>query len=76
MAISPEEQADLDKLLERRKERQDSAFMHFRHILDMGPEELKHSGHKTVEGALIYSVRSVIKENDKDLKLHLKKYPD
>jgi hypothetical protein len=74
--MTPEEQKDLDALHKEQTNLREHFSSYVRHILDMGPEELKHSGHKTVEEALVYAAKSHIKDLDKLVKAHIKKWPD
>jgi hypothetical protein len=69
-------QVDLDFLHDRQTSERENFSMHVRHILEMGSEELKHSGHKTTEQALIYAARSHIKKLNELVQAYLKKWPD
>jgi hypothetical protein len=45
-------------------------------FLRMSPEHLVHTGHKTIEAGMVWTVKSYQKDIDKLLTNFLKKYPD
>ncbi len=76
MPISEQEQKDLDILHEEQaKERRSFSSLQLSY-LDMDETMLKHSGHKSVEAALLYGARDHRKKLNKLVANHIKKYPD
>lgn len=76
MPISEQEQRDLDAAKARVAEIKDSTFDLMREYARMSSDELKHSGHKTNEGAVFSSLKNALKDIDKVWAAHIRKYPD
>lgn len=76
MTITPEEQKDLDKLKADQAHTREVAFMMFRDILRMDEAQLRIIGQKTIEGAIVSNVKSYLKDLDRLVQAHIKKYPD
>ena len=76
MAISPEEQADVDALKAKHIKIKLSAFDMMHEFTRMSPESLVHTGHKTVEAALLYTMKEALKSVKKEGADFIKKWPD
>lgn len=76
MPTSIEEQKDLDTLHKVQAEEYESYSSYSLYLLEMDETALKHSGHKSVEQALLYSARRHKDKLMKMVKAHLKKWPD
>lgn len=73
---NPAEAADLRILHIQQDEEREHFSDRCRGILDMKEDELKHSGHKSIEAALVYTAKEHVKRLHKMIKEHIKKYPD
>jgi hypothetical protein len=76
MPFSIEEQKDLEALHALMKDERENFSLSLRLYIEMGPEELKHSGHKTNEAAVFYAAKAHVKRMDVLVKTHLRKWPD
>ena len=76
MAASPEEQLDLTILHAAQADEYWNFSDRCRHFLHMNETLLKHSGHKSLEAALVYSAHSHVKALDRLVAAHMKKWPD
>lgn len=76
MPMRTEEKHDLAILQNELNEIRFSAFCALRDVLRSTPEDLKHRGQKTVEGALRSSFEYYLKKCDDLTAAYLKKYPD
>jgi len=76
MPISTQEQADLNKMKADQVGIYELHASMVRDILRSTPEQLRHMGQYTIEGALKSSCEHLIKDLDKLMKEHIKKYPD
>lgn len=73
---SRQEQDDLIKLHADRLKLQANFSDSIRMYLELDETGLKHSGHKTNEGAVFWAAKNHIKEMNKLVQNHIKKYPD
>ena len=46
------------------------------YLLRLTPEQLTHTGHKSIHEGLLYRVRSAQRKIDALIKAHLRRYPD
>jgi len=76
MPVSPEEQADLDKMLKDQATEREHFSSYVRIILDMKEDDLRHRGHKSIEGALLFASKDHIKKLNKLAVAYYKKWPD
>jgi hypothetical protein len=76
MPTSPEEAQDLIAMKIAVQEEKLRTFDLMHEYNRMSAEELKHSGHKSQEAALKYSMDRATKEIEKIHKAFLKKWPD
>jgi hypothetical protein len=73
---TPEQQADLDKLLAAQQLVRLNNHNFMEHLMRMSPEDFKHAGFRNLEDGLIKSMTSATKKM-KDLgAIYLKKWPD
>ena len=70
------EEQDLDALHQQCNIIRHQAFGHFRYILSCGPADLANSGHKSIEAAVLYTVKDTIKHLNKLTAAFIKKWPD
>lgn len=73
---SEQETTDLENFKKERAKLYDNYFLGADYIINCSPEMLKHTGHKTIEEAILYRTKSTMVEVQKLLKKHLAKYPD
>lgn len=73
---TPEEQKDLDALHKEQAKERETFSYRCDHFLDMDETLLKHSGHKSVEAALLYTARDHRKKMRKIVAAHLAKWSD
>lgn len=52
------------------------AFDYMKHLLSLSPAQLKHTGHKTIEDAIMFSLKFGIGEIKAMNDAFIKKYPD
>lgn len=74
--MTDQERQDLDKLHVEVKSLKVQAFDTCKSYIRMQPEELKHTGHKSIEAAVLSTMKYY---DDKCIKLtkeYIKKYPD
>lgn len=76
MPTSPEEQEDLDALHVEMDKKKLNTWNYLTMLVRMTPEELRHSGYKTVEEALRKTVERSAKDINALVNKHLKKWPD
>lgn len=74
--MSEQEYKDLEEMKDKVKQKKISAMDYAISVLRYTETDLKHSGHKTVEGMLRYIVQDCQKTCDKLTKDYIKKYPD
>ena len=74
--MDPREQKDLDDLKAETARLRRESFDLMREFLRMDPSELHHTGHKTIQAALEFTVRDTLKRLDAAAKRHLAKWPD
>ena len=74
--VEDKEQKDLVVMKAANAEDMDTAFSCMQMIERMSPAELKHSGHKTKEDGLVWTVRDTLKKINARVQEHLRKYPD
>lgn len=74
--VSPQEQADLDVMRAAIERLKLSCYDGQLSLTRMPPEQLVHTGHKTVGDGLLYYVRSTQRKIDSLIATHLQKYPD
>jgi len=71
-----QEQKDLEELHKKSNELRMGAFESMKHCLRMSTEDIKHSGYKTKEDALIGRFKYYQSQIDTLNKEYFKKYPD
>ena len=74
--LSPEEQLDLNKMKAKCDEIRSVAFNAMRDVLRYDATELKHSGVKTNEEALVSAFKYYQRQCDQLVAAHIKKWPD
>lgn len=70
------EAEDLAKLKAEKAKELETMFSCMDMLFRMEPEELKHSGHKTVQEAIFYTYRESAKKIAKAAANFIRKYPD
>jgi len=73
---TPEEQADLDKLLAAQQLVRINNHNFMEHLMRMSPEDFKHAGFRNLEDGLIRSMTSATKKDQRSRAIYLKKWPD
>lgn len=53
-----------------------TTFEYMSHLMTLNPEQLKHTGHKTIEAGLLFSMRFGIDRIKAQNAAYFKKYPD
>lgn len=76
MPTSIEEQKDLAALHEAQAKEREAFSCRCDHLLDMDDTLLRHSGHKSIEAALLYTARDHRKKLRKIVAAHIAKWPD
>ena len=76
MATSIEEQRDLTALHTMLARERENFSMRCQYFLSADSTVLQHSGHKSVEAALIYATHRHKKALEQLLAAHMKKWPD
>ena len=74
--MTDKEKQDLEALQKESDGIRRAAFLGMRHSLGMAQEDLKNSGYKTTEDAVVATFKFAQTKLDKLIKDHLKKYPD
>jgi hypothetical protein len=74
--VTDQEKKDLEELKVAIAKLQTDSYQVLRHYSRLTPDDLKYTGHKTVEGAVFSVVVDTLKKADKLTAAFLKKYPD
>jgi hypothetical protein len=74
--MTPAEQADLDKLHAAQAKEYENFSSLCRSYLELSEEMLKHTGHKSIEAALLYAATNHRKKIWALAAAHVRKWPD
>jgi hypothetical protein len=76
MAVTPEEQAEIDKLREKIIKSKVDTFEYLRSMVDASDDMIRASGYKSREDALIKIMKRRMQEHESWIRAHEKKWPD